>query len=240
LSGLSISGAVVTASNTLGAGTYVRNVLATDTNSLIGQKQLTITVNKASSTISLALQGGGTASPAGQAPVLNITTSLAGSVDFFAGGGSLPSCTAIAIASTTGTCTLPTPPSTGSVTVTAIFTPTSGNYETSTATITLTIVDGVSTITISLAGGVTQVPKNQAIVITAAIDIAGKVSFYADGKRIPGCINISATVGNKTCSWKPAVQKQVNLTATLNPTSSVYKPSSVSMIVGVIRRSGNR
>lgn len=237
---ISISGGVVTVASTTPAGTYTRDVIATDSQSKTGLKQLIITVSKASSTISLALQGGGTSTPAGQAPVLNITTSIAGSVDFFVGGGGLPSCTAIAIASTTGTCTLPTPPSTGSVTVTAIFTPTSGNYETSTASITLTIVDGVSTITISLAGGVTQVPKNQAIVITAAIDKAGKVSFYADGKRIPGCFNLSATVGNKTCSWKPSVQKQVNLTATLNPTSSVYKSSSVSMNVAVIRRTGTR
>jgi hypothetical protein len=237
---ISISGGVVTVASTTPAGTYTRDVIATDSQSKTGLKQLIITVSKASSMISLALQGGGTSTPAGQAPVLNITTSIAGSVDFFVGGGGLPSCTAIAIASTTGTCTLPTPPSTGSVTVTAIFTPTSGNYETSTASITLTIVDGVSTITISLAGGVTQVPKSQPIVITAAIDRAGKVSFYADGKRIPGCINLSATVGNQSCTWKPAVQKQVNLTATLNPTSSVYKSSSVSMIVAVTRRTGTR
>jgi hypothetical protein len=215
-------------------------VIATDSQSKTGLKQLTITVNKASSTISLALQGGGTASPAGQAPVLNITTSIAGSVDFFVGGGGLPSCTAIAIASTTGTCTLPTPPSTGSVTVTAIFTPTSGNYETSTASITLTIVDGVSTISISLAGGVTQVQKSKPIVITAIVSNAGKVTFFADGKKIPNCVSLNATPGNKTCTWTPAVQKQVNLTATLNPTSNVYKSSTVSMIVAVIRRTGTR
>lgn len=240
ISGVTISGSTVSISNSLAAGTYIQTVRATDGASAVGVKQLTIIIGKASSTITVALQGGGTSTPVGASPVLNITTSAPGSVDFFAGGGGLASCTAIAIASTTGTCTLPTPPSTGSVTVTAIFTPTSGNYETSTASITLTIVDGVSTITISLAGGVTQVPKNQPIVITAAIDRAGKVSFFADGKRIAGCINLSATVGNKTCTWKPAVQKQVNLTATLNPTSSVYKSSSVSMNVAVIRRTGTR
>jgi hypothetical protein len=239
--GLSISGGVVTVSASTSAGTYARDVIATDSLSQTGAKQLTITVRKASSTISLALQGGGTDSPVGQAPVLLITTSLAGSVDFLIGGGSLSGCTAIAIASTSGSCTLPTPPSTGSVTVTAVLTPTaSGNYETSTATFTLTIVDGVSTISISLAGGVTQAQKGKAIVITATINQAGKVTFMADGKRIPKCYNLSATVGNKTCSWTPSIQKQVSLAASLTPTNSVYRSSNSSLIVQVIRRTGTR
>jgi hypothetical protein len=87
---------------------------------------------------------------------------------------------------------------------------------------------------------VTQAPKGQAINIIATIDQAGKVSFYADGKRISGCYNMSATVGNKSCSWKPAVQKQVNLTATLNPTNNVYNNSATSLAVWVIRRGGAR
>jgi hypothetical protein len=239
--GVSISSGVVTVSASTSAGTYTRDVIATDSLSQTGAKQLTITVRKASSTISLALQGGGTDSPVGQAPVLLITTSLAGSVDFLIGGGSLSGCTAITIASTSGSCTLPAPPSTGSVTVTAVLTPTaSGNYETSTATFTLTIVDGVSTISISLAGGVTQAQKGKAIVITATINQAGKVTFMADGKRIPKCYNLSATVGNKTCSWTPSIQKQVNLTASLTPTNSVYRNSNSSLIVQVIRRTGTR
>lgn len=240
ISGVTISGSTVSISNTLAAGTYFQTVRATDGASAVGVKQLTIIIGKASSTITVTLQGGGTSTPVGASPVLNITTSVPGTVDFSSGGFGISACTAISISSTTGTCTLPSPNSTGSLTLVAVLTPTSGNYETSTASITLTIVDGVSTITISLAGGVTQAPKGQVIVITAAIDRAGKVTFYADGKRISGCINLNATVGNKTCSWKPAVQKQVNLSATLNPTSSVYKSSSASMIVAVVRRTGNR
>ena len=94
--------------------------------------------------------------------------------------------------------------------------------------------------TLSLTGGVTQAPKGQAINIIATIDQAGKVSFYADGKRISGCYNKLATVGNVTCSWKPAVQKQVTITANLDPTNNVYNNSTSSLTVRVIRRSGPR
>jgi hypothetical protein len=238
--GVTISGSVVSISNSLAAGTYVQTVRATDGASAVGTIQLTIVINKASSTISMSLQGGGTSSPVGASPVLDIVTSIPGSVDFSSGGFGISACTAIAIASTSGTCTLPSPSSTGTVSLLAIFTPTSGNYETSTATFTLTIVDGVSTISISLAGGVTQAQKGKAIVITATINQAGKVTFMADGKRIPKCYNLSATVGNKTCSWTPSIQKQVNLTASLTPTNSVYRNSNSSLIVQVIRRTGTR
>lgn len=238
---ISISGAAVSVSSTTPAGSYVRDVIATDSQSKTGQRQLTITVNKASSSIAVALQGGGTSSPVGASPVLSITTSQAGSVDFSIGGGGLPSCTAIAISVTTGSCTLPTPNSTGSITFVAIFTPTaSNNYETSSATFTLNIVDGVSSVTLSLAGGVVEVPKGQTINIIAAIDQAGKVSFFADGKRIPGCFNRTFQSGNATCAWKPAIQKQFLIRVTLNPTNNVYNNSSSTLNVWVKRRSGLR
>jgi hypothetical protein len=240
ISGVTLSGTSVAVANTLNAGTYNQTVRATDGASAVGSKQLTITINKASSSLSIALQRGGTSSPVGESPVISITTDQAGTVAFSLGGFSISACAAVSVASTTGTCTLPTPGSTGSLSLLAIFTPTSGNYETSSATITITIVDGVSTISISLAGGVTQTPKGKAVVVTATIDKAGKVTFFADGKRIPGCFNLSASAGTKTCNWTPTVQKQVYLSAALTPTNSVYKNSSSGMVISVTRRTGTR
>ena len=231
----------MTASSSTPAGTYVQNVVGTDSTSQSGMKQLTITVNKASTTISIALQGGGTDSPVGTAPVIAITTARAGNVAFSTGGLSISACASIAIASTTGTCTLPAPNSTGSITLLAVFTPTDGsNYETSSATLTVTVVNGVSTVTLSLAGGATQTPKGQPVVITASVDQAGKLSFYVDGKRIANCFNKVVASGNRTCSWTPTIQKQVTITVTLNPTNPVYQNSSQSMKVFVVRRTGTR
>jgi hypothetical protein len=170
---------------------------------------------------------------------ITATVPRAGSVSFKEGSSVI--CTSAA-ASTTATCSWIAPGTLGSVNLTAIFTPTdSANYETSTSTtLTISVVNGVSTVSLSLAGGVTQTPKGQNIVITATIDQAGKVTFYVDGKKLPGCINLNATAGTKNCTWKPAVQKQVTIKATLNPTNNVYQNSTSSLSVWVIRRTGTR
>jgi hypothetical protein len=108
-------------------------------------------------------------------------------------------------------------------------------------TSTLTVSASASTITISLAGGVINVAKGTAITITASVNVAGKVKFFANGKVIGGCAAKSATT-SATCSWKPAIQGQnVALTALLDPTSGSYSNvRSSSLNVGVGRRTGSR
>lgn len=241
ISGVTLSGTTVTASNTLAAGTYSQTVRATDGNSQVGTRSLTITVNKASTSISIALPNSATSAALGGAITITATVSRAGSVNFQLGGSTISGCGSASAASTTATCSW-TPASLGSVSLTAIFTPTdSSNFETSTTTtLSITVVNGVSTITLSLAGGVTSVPKGQTINIIASIDQAGRVTFLIDGKRVPGCINRLATIGNISCSWRPAVQKPVVITANLNPTNSVYNNSSSRLAVQVTRRTGAR
>jgi hypothetical protein len=241
ISGVTLSGTTVTASNTLAAGTYSQTVRATDGNSQVGTRSLTITVNKASTSISIALPNSATSAALGGAITITATVSRAGSVNFQLGGSTISGCASASAASTSATCSW-TPASLGSVSLTAIFTPAdSSNFETSTtSTLTITVVNGVSTVTLSLTGGVTSVPKGQSINIIASIDQAGRVTFLIDGKRVPGCINRLASIGNISCSWKPAVQKPVMITANLNPTNSVYNNSSSRLAVQVVRRSGAR
>jgi len=241
--GITISNAIVTVDSTTAAGTYTLNVIATDNagSPQSGVKQFVISVLKASTTITISLPGSASTAALNGAVTITAIVSKPGIVNFKLGGITISGCGSAAAASNTATCSW-TPGSLGGVSITALFTPTdSGNFETSTTTtLSITIVNGVSTLTLSLTGGVTQAPKGQTINIIAAIDQAGKVSFFADGKRIPGCYNISASSGNKSCAWKPTVQKQVNLTATLNPTNSVYNNSTSSLTVWVIRRTGTR
>jgi len=98
----------------------------------------------------------------------------------------------------------------------------------------------ISALSLSLAGGVITAQKGRAIVITVAIDQAGKVSFFVDGKRIPRCFKLSASASTKTCSWKPTVQRAVTLSAELTPTNSAYSNASGSMKVQVTRRTSTR
>jgi hypothetical protein len=241
ISGITLSGTVVTAANTLAAGSYSQTVRATDGNSQVGSRSLTITVNRATTSISIALPNSETNAALGGAITITATVSRAGSVNFRLGGSTISGCGSAAAASTTATCSW-TPASLGSVSLTAIFTPTdSSNFETSTtSTLTITVVNGISTITLALAGGATTVPKGQSINIIASIDQVGRVTFLIDGKRVPGCINRLASIGNISCSWRPAIQKPVMITANLNPTNSVYNNSTSRLAVQVVRRSGSR
>ena len=240
-SGVSISNGVVTASSSTPAGTYTPNVVATDSGSQSGTKQITISVAKASTSITIALPNSATNAALGGAVTITATVPLAGSVNFMLGGTTISGCGSASAASTTATCSW-TPSALGSVALTATFTPTdSANFETSTTTtLTITVVNGVSTVTLSLAGGTVTPPKGQRINIIAAVDQAGRITFLIDGKRIPGCNNKVATVGNVTCAWKPAVQRQSTITARLVPTNNVYNPSTSSLKVSVIKRSGTR
>ena len=241
LTGITLSGTTVTASSSTPAGTYTQTVRATDTNSQVGSKTLTITVNKASTSISIALPNSATNAALGGAVTITATVPRAGSVNFMLGGSTISGCGSASAASTTATCSW-TPNALGSVSLTATFTPTdSANFETSTTTtLTITVVNGVSTVTLSLAGGTTTPPKGQTINIIAAVDQAGRITFLIDGKRIPGCNNRVANVGNVSCSWKPAIQKESTITARLVPTNNVYNPSTSSLNVRVVRRSGTR
>ena len=57
--------------------------------------------------------------------------------------------------------------------------------------------------------------------VTVTVNIPGKVRFYIDGKRIPGCLAVSTSGSapsiTATCTWKPAVTGNRDVHATLTP-----------------------
>jgi hypothetical protein len=239
--GVSISNGVVTASATTNAGTYTQNVVATDATSQSGTKQIVITVGQVTPTITIELTGGVTDAALGSAITITATVSQGGSVNFRLGGSSISGCSSVNSSAGSATCSW-TPGSLGGVVLTAVLTPTdSTNYTNATSSnLNITVVNGVTTVSLSLAGGVTTVAKGQFIVITATVDQAGRISFTADGKRLPSCTNLTVSGSTKTCRWKPAVRKQVNLSARLVPTNSAYSTTSASLSVLVISRTGPR
>jgi hypothetical protein len=241
--GVSISGGVVTASATTPAGTYTRNVVATDSAGTpqTGVKQIVITVNKASTTITISLPGSASDAALGGAITITANVSQAGSVNFRLGGTTITGCGTVSSSGGTATCSW-TPGALGGASLTAVLTPTdSANYENATtSTLSITVVNGVTSLALSLAGGVTQAEKGKAIVITATVDQAGRISFFVDGKRIAGCFNKVVATSSRTCTWKPSVQKQVTISSRLVPTNSAYSTATESMNVSVVRRTGTR
>lgn len=69
--------------------------------------------------------------------------------------------------------------------------------------------------------------------ITATLGLPGtdgKVTFFANGKKIPGCINRNTSSLSANCLWKPSIRGSVSLTARLVPTNSGYSPSTSSAV----------
>ena len=79
---------------------------------------------------------------------------------------------------------------------------------------------------------------------TVTVQSASKVTFYANNKKIPGCIKIATTGSGPylaSCSWKPSVHTQTQITAVVAP--NISPSSTVTLSAGAIAvssRSGNR
>lgn len=95
------------------------------------------------------------------------------------------------------------------------------------------------TVSLSIAGSVTQVSKGQSVNLTATVDDTVIITFYADGKRIPRCIGLSAIAGTVTCIWKPTQQKSVTVYSIISQ-GGVEVAKSAPFIVTAIRRTGTR
>ena len=70
------------------------------------------------------------------------------------------------------------------------------------------------------------VKKRTAKTITARTAGPGFVTFYANGRKIAGCISVATSANVATCSWRPLTQGQNTVTATF--TSPMYTSASGS------------
>jgi hypothetical protein len=93
---------------------------------------------------------------------------------------------------------------------------------------------------ISLTGGAVTAIYRIPITITVNVSTASKVIFFADEKRIPGCINrttsgVSPTI-TLSCSWSPSRRGAVMLKAEAVPVGGGTKFISTPLLIRV----GNR
>jgi hypothetical protein len=113
---------------------------------------------------------------------------------------------------------------------------------TGTTTLTLSITAGPATISINNISG--PVYKGLTVNVIATVNTAGKVRFYASGKRISNCLSVSTITSGTitaTCPWKPPVQSSIKLTASITPTSNTYLSSmSPATTVLIFKRSTTR
>lgn len=86
--------------------------------------------------------------------------------------------------------------------------------------------------TINLSVPTTTTYKSSSTV-TATLGVAGsdgKVTFFQNGKRIAGCINISSASLTANCNWRPTNRGIAVITARLVPTSNGFTASSSSPV----------
>ena len=108
-------------------------------------------------------------------------------------------------------------------------------------TITFMVDPAATSVNLSIAGNVSSVSKSSSIALTANVGAPGKITFLANGKRIPGCISKTVTT-SIVCNWKPPTRGAVALSATLIPDdSSNYLTSrSLDFNLSTTSRSGRR
>ena len=113
------------------------------------------------------------------------------------------------------------------------------SYAAATTTINVNIAYA-STISVGLTNSATTATYRAVSQLTATISPDGKVTFYANGKAIPGCKNKSGTT-SATCNWKPAQIGRINITASFVPNSNNYPNSAAPpALIVVSARGGTR
>jgi hypothetical protein len=87
--------------------------------------------------------------------------------------------------------------------------------------------------------------KGVTATISATSDFPGRVRFFIDGKRIPGCLAVptvgAAPTAVATCTFKPTALGTRRISAYITPTSNGITPAlSVSVTVTISRRTALR
>lgn len=97
-----------------------------------------------------------------------------------------------------------------------------------------------SNVSITASGAI---KKGVAQTLTASSSATGKVTFYANGRKIPGCISKVASGSapiTVTCAWRPATSGAITVRAVLIPTDSSLATASTQINLSVARRTNNR
>lgn len=84
--------------------------------------------------------------------------------------------------------------------------------------------------------------KGVSVQLIATVSDLGKVTFYANEKRIAGCISIQATgspTKTATCNWKPTVSSRYQIYAGLTPTDTTIAASTSQVVSLLVQKRGN-
>lgn len=121
-----------------------------------------------------------------------------------------------------------------------------GNMSTGNTVLTVNLQDAVegSAITIPVLSGGAVKGETVTVTVTPSGDgtsIPGKVTYLVAGKRIPGCIQKNYTgIGNSTCTWKPSIQGNREISVTFTPNNSNFTAATSKRSVLITKKSSRR
>ena len=94
-------------------------------------------------------------------------------------------------------------------------------------------IDGLAIMDLGFTGGALEFEYQSSVTITLGVGDPGKVQFLQDGRPIPGCNAIRATVLNPAqCIWKPSTFGQPKISAVLTPNNTA-NPTRTSAVLQV-------
>jgi hypothetical protein len=76
--------------------------------------------------------------------------------------------------------------------------------------------------------------------ITATANIDGRVSFFANGRIIPGCRNLMTSSKTVACSWKPSLHGAITVTASIASSAYAGYTGSSRISVNTNKRTTSR
>jgi hypothetical protein len=98
---------------------------------------------------------------------------------------------------------------------------------------------------LALPGGVKSATFRTPTSISASVSVASKITFYLNGKVLPGCKKLltsgSSSIHTATCAWRPSFRGDNTLTAVSSPVSSSTSGATATPIsVNIANRTVKR
>lgn len=149
-------------------------------------------------------------------------SSATGTINFRNNGTSISGCSTQTVSAGVATCAF-TAPSVGTFSnLTAVY---SGDSTFSTSTssaLSVTVTQATPQINLTVAPVVTFRSTASIVATLVSAGSDGRVTFFANNKKIGGCINLQSTSLTVTCNWKASVHGVISLSAQVTPTSSNF------------------
>jgi hypothetical protein len=85
-----------------------------------------------------------------------------------------------------------------------------------------------ATISVALNSGGSTASYRRQSTLRATVNSDGPITFFANGKKIAGCINIQSTGGAALCAWKPSLRGAIQVKARVIPRDNEFEPATSS------------